>query len=266
MLLLQMRLSSKHISLIFLAFVATGFSFGQVEIDHSINLTGSIEADRTVKGLSDPTELTNLSDASSIIENQFNYGSATAGGPDSIDIYVSPTPTNYEVGFTVYFKSPITNDNGVSININGLGYKALAKGVSGLLDSSDVETGQIIWAVYDGTSFQMMNETSRSCPSGFIGVNRDYCIEINERSQAYFFDAAIACGDIGARMCSWGEWYYAAQKTGLGLTNVTNNWEWVNSSTNNPGQVKTVGFGGITAGSIHNAASNTRSFRCCFTK
>ena len=95
---------------------------------------------------------------------------------------------------------------------------------------------------------------------------KQFCIEVNERSATTWWDASKLCGDQDAHLCTWDEWYYTCQKSGSGTINMINDWEWTN--TGQPGATPTatvVGNGSCT-GSDAVPMSNTKSFRCCFTR
>jgi hypothetical protein len=54
-----------------------------------------------------------------------------------------------------------------------------------------------------------------------------YCIEKNERSEKHWEDAKQACASLGKRLPEIFEWKFACQNaSSLGLSNMTNNWEW----------------------------------------
>ncbi len=140
--------------------------------------------------------------------------------------------------------------------------------------------GSVGYWYWDGTVWTKLSTGGAaivSCPSGFTSVNASYCIETNERTAATFVTAYNICGNIapGAHMCSLSEWHTACS-TASGLSNMTNNFEWVDemdSGQNNFSFTRAlvIGSGGCGAGSnqmnINNAAiANTNVYRCCFSK
>jgi hypothetical protein len=69
---------------------------------------------------------------------------------------------------------------------------------------------------------------------------------------------------LGARLCSWSEWYFACQQSGdLALVNMTNNWEWIKWAKNEPYQAAGVGNANCTK-TVHRSFVNLDFFRCCF--
>lgn len=75
--------------------------------------------------------------------------------------------TAYATGqrFTIIFTN--ANTGAVTLNINGLGSKAVKKNVSTALVSGDIPAGRAAEVVYDGTNFQFVNSTSVSQLSTF---------------------------------------------------------------------------------------------------
>jgi len=76
-----------------------------------------------------------------------------------------------------------------------------------------------------------------SCPAGWTmigdaGKTATFCIETNERSWADWHTAQSTCNGINdathgrAHLCTYKEWRTACER-GTGLSNMTNNWEWV---------------------------------------
>ena len=107
----------------------------------------------------------------------------------------------------------------------------------------------------------------RDCPAGdWSSINDEFCIEVNERAADSWWNAAKTCGDQSAHLCSWNEWYYVCQKAGSGTINMTNDWEWTDDGQAGGAPTATiVGNGGCTASST-DSMSNSKTFRCCFSR
>ena len=71
----------------------------------------------------------------------------------------------YTAGLEITFKANTLNTDGATVNVNGLGAKALTKatsaGVNTALATGDIIAGQIIKAVYDGTQFQVISRLAQ---------------------------------------------------------------------------------------------------------
>lgn len=255
------------LSIVFVLF--TLISTAQVEVKERIIMTGATNADRQIKGVGDPTDLGDAVNARTVQRGSLIYAEAT--GRDTILLNINiPPPNQYIAGMLINFKAENTNTGPVVVNLNNLGYCSLKKGDNYNLDSADIVNQQLITMIYDGTKFQILSPLNKGCPNGFISVNTNYCIEIEERAAASWWVATITCMNKNANLCSMSEWTYACQKSGLGLNNMVNNYEWVNSAANNATTSKTVGLDyqgnpGCDYGS-YAAPTALNSYRCCFSK
>jgi len=244
-------------------------AIAQVEVKEKIVLTGATPADRQIKGLAYPDSASSAISASSVISGQLIYD--VASGTDTLYLEFSPAPPTYARGMQLNFKSPSINHNGpVWINVNGLGLKQLVKNVNQPLDSAEILAGQIISAIYDGSAFQVTSKLNRPCPWGFVDVNDNYCIQQNENPTIGFYIAMKDCGDKNAALCTWSEWYYACQKTSLGLSNMNDNFEWIGDAANyTSSQVNARVAGSPTCqnpASIALTAASNKPYRCCYRK
>jgi len=87
------------------------------------------------------------------------YGAAT--GTDTYAVTLSPAPTSYAAGQSVLVSFANTNTGAATINLNGLGAKAIKKEVSAALVAGDIQVGKVYELRYDGTNFQL-NEVEAS--------------------------------------------------------------------------------------------------------
>lgn len=79
------------------------------------------------------------------------YGAAT--GTDTYAVTLSPAPTGYQTGQSIKVTFANTNTGAATINVNGLGAKAIKKGISTALIAGDLIVGQVYELVYNGTDF-----------------------------------------------------------------------------------------------------------------
>lgn len=94
---------------------------------------------------------------------------ADSAANDSYAITVLPVPLTYLIGMEYTFKANTSNTGACSLNVNGLGAKAIKKNVSQDLDDNDIIAGQMVRVKYDGTNFQLM--TNRAQTKIKIGAN-----------------------------------------------------------------------------------------------
>lgn len=80
----------------------------------------------------------------------------TAGGTVDV-ITLTPTIawTSYAAGQAVMFHTAGANTTNVTLNVSGLGAKALTKNGTTALAGADLPSGSLVFAVYDGTRFVM---------------------------------------------------------------------------------------------------------------
>lgn len=85
---------------------------------------------------------------------------ADAVGTDSYAITVVPAPTAYAIGQTFRFKAATANTGGATLNVNGLGAKAIVRGVNTTLADGDIAANMLCTVMYDGTNFVLQSPTA----------------------------------------------------------------------------------------------------------
>jgi hypothetical protein len=81
----------------------------------------------------------------------------SVSGADTITGALTPAITAYAAGQMFYFVAAGTNTGAVTLNINSLGAKAVTRDGSTALAAGDINSGEVVVVVYDGTRFQMVN-------------------------------------------------------------------------------------------------------------
>jgi hypothetical protein len=95
--------------------------------------------------------------------SQLQAGTAqllAVSGTDTLTALGTPTLTAYATGNTFYFVAAATNTTSVTLNVDGLGAKAVTRHGSTALVAGDILTGEVCLVVYDGTRFQLLNPGS----------------------------------------------------------------------------------------------------------
>jgi len=90
---------------------------------------------------------------------------AGVSGADTITATASPTLTAYTTGQMFNFVSVGANTGAVTLNIDGLGAKAVTKLGATALVASDIPSGAVVQVYYDGTQFQLINLAAQSTNS-----------------------------------------------------------------------------------------------------
>lgn len=102
---------------------------------------------------SDATDSANLSQVQSTVVKLIG----SVSGADTITGSMTPALTAYAAGQMFYFVAAGANTGAVTLNINSLGAKAVTRDGSTALAAGDINSGEIVVVVYDGTRFQMVN-------------------------------------------------------------------------------------------------------------
>jgi hypothetical protein len=151
--------------------VISSTTFNTLTADLANGLTNTITKD----GQSTPTanipmgafRLTNLG-AGIVATDAAQVGQIQAGttsyisvtGSDTIVGGLIPTLAAYSAGNTFSFVAAGSNTGAVTLNIDGLGAKAVTRDGSIALVANDITSGKMVTVVYDGTRFQLINANS----------------------------------------------------------------------------------------------------------
>ena len=86
-----------------------------------------------------------------------NCSVVTTGSANAYVWTSTETLSAYYDGLVVCFDANFTNTGTATINVSGLGAKTLLKNNDQILVAGDIEAGQKVLVVYDGTSFQVIS-------------------------------------------------------------------------------------------------------------
>lgn len=132
-----------------------------IDVDNTDPLNPVVNVDATAVNVID---FAVLQDGSPI------YG-ADSVGTDAYAITLSPAPASYVEGMEVRFKAGTANTSAATLNVNGLGAVAIKKLHDQDLATGDIEAGQIVIVVYDGTVWQMMSEVAQTSAPANVVLN-----------------------------------------------------------------------------------------------
>lgn len=94
------------------------------------------------------------------VQGALNFA-ADAGSNDTYVITLAPAPAAYTTGMYIAFTANTANTGACSINVNGLGAKALKRGVSTDPGDNFIKAGSVVVCIYDGTNCQMLNPAAQ---------------------------------------------------------------------------------------------------------
>jgi hypothetical protein len=149
--------------------VISSTAFNALTSDLATGLTTALTKDGQTTPTANITlggyKITNLAAATLAADavrfSQLQAGSAstyiTAAGADTITGTVTPTLTAYTTGQQFSFVAAGTNTTAVTLNIDGVGAKAVTRAGTTALAAGDILTGQVAIVEYDGTQFQLLD-------------------------------------------------------------------------------------------------------------
>ena len=88
-------------------------------------------------------------------DQSYTYVATVGGTADAVTLSPAPAVTAYAAGQAFSFIASGDNTGAVTVNVSGLGAKALTKDVATALSAGDIASGAVIRVQYDGTQFQM---------------------------------------------------------------------------------------------------------------
>ena len=164
--------------------VISSTAFNALTADLATGLTTALTKDGQTTPTANITlggyKITNLAAATLAADavrfSQLQSGSTntyiTAAGADTITGTVTPTLTAYTTGQQFSFVAAGTNTTAVTLNIDGVGAKAVTRAGTTALAAGDILTGQVALVEYDGTQFQLLdpNAFTNLRVSGTLGV------------------------------------------------------------------------------------------------
>jgi hypothetical protein len=133
--------------------ISTGLSTCLLK-DGSQTVTADIPwGNNKITGLKDATALADATNLK-VIQNQVGTYIATVGGTaDVITLTASPAVGAYVAGQRFTYIQGSVNTTNVTVNINGLGAKALTKNGTDALVAGDIPANMMVTILYDGTRF-----------------------------------------------------------------------------------------------------------------
>lgn len=111
----------------------------------------------------------NQQDMVEAVEAGTDFYAASVVGTDSYAITISPAITAYATGMKFRFKADVANTGGATLAVSGLAAKTILKKNDQALATGDIEAGQIVEVVYDGTNLQMVSETAQTYATAKFG-------------------------------------------------------------------------------------------------
>lgn len=122
---------------------------GQTPITANLPMTGFRHTN-----VSDAQARTEYASAGQVQDGSLNL--LTVSGTDTITATTTPAFTAYKAGMFFSFVAAGANTGAVTLNINGLGAKAVTKNGATPLAAGDIPSASAVSLIYDGTQFQVL--------------------------------------------------------------------------------------------------------------
>lgn len=122
----------------------------------------------TVRGILDGDVATNLANRIATLEQDFASHQAdyvkhpayavASGSANNYVVTLNPAPTSYVEGMAIAVKINVDNTGAATINVNGLGAKAIKKPNGNDVSAGNLKAGSIYTLRYNGTNFILQGE------------------------------------------------------------------------------------------------------------
>ena len=132
---------------------ATGLTTALTKDGHTTPTANIPLGGYKLTGVGAATARTDAATLASIQDGTGIYIATVGGTVDVITLTASPAITAYAAGQTFRFIAAGANTTNVTVNVSGLGAKALTKNGTTALVASDIASGTILEMTYDGTRF-----------------------------------------------------------------------------------------------------------------
>lgn len=154
--------------------LATGIN-STLEKSGSNAATGNLNiGSNRLTAVADGTAKTDAATVNQIQSNAPAFQASDTGTANAHAIALSPAITAYAAGQAITFKSASTSTTASTLNVNGLGTKALKKKNDQAIAAGDIESGSIVTAVYDGTNFQVTSQLGSEASAGGSNTQVQY--------------------------------------------------------------------------------------------
>ncbi len=95
---------------------------------------------------------------------------SSTGSSNAYVLTLSPAAASYKTGAHYPFIANFANTSTATLNVNGIGAKALTKQGSVALSSGDIPSGAVVDTVYDGTRMQIVSQLSATAAGSVTSI------------------------------------------------------------------------------------------------
>jgi hypothetical protein len=101
------------------------------------------------------------------IQSAASQYAADTGSADTYAIALTPKLLAYTTGMPITFKAANANTGASTLNVDSLGATEIKKNHDQALAAGDIEAGQLVTVIYDGTNFQMQSQVATTAGASF---------------------------------------------------------------------------------------------------
>lgn len=233
---------------------------GQVRVDVPIQFNGP-DDQRTVQGLGAPAQADAMITVEGAVRSEWAWATALAQG-DTLDLSFSPAPAALRDGLLLRFLAPQELHGPWWLRAAGYAPLPLVRTDGLPIADGQIIAGQVCEVLHAGGRYHLLNATETGCPSGYLQVNANYCIESYSSDLAIFYDAIDQCALKGGKLCTWDEYQAACFLLDGQFDNMFVEWEWIDDTANH---LHTANQAGRTScEGVRNRVVNVEArVRCC---
>lgn len=239
----------------------------QVRLDGPLRFTAQEDDARQVEGLAQPADATDL-----ITLRQARSGALTwasvQGTHNALQLFLEPAQTDLSPGLFLRFVPALDNLGPVTLSVDGTEALPLLMPDGAPLKRGELQAGAVAHVVLAEGAFHLMGRARGTCPPGFLQVNDDLCIQADEGPSMLIFGAMQYCNQRGARLCAWDEYVHACLSLEGTLSQMFDNWEWIDDTSDHTHTSDQVGRWTCNSqrsvGSVDHP-NNYGNVRCCHT-
>lgn len=114
------------------------------------------------------------------------------GSTDDYVVALSPAPASLSAGLMIVVRFNTSNTGPATINVNGLGAKAIKKYGNQDLATGDIIAGQISILIYDGTNFQLISHNITELSKPLVKASYQNVTTISSASGATVLDCSTS--------------------------------------------------------------------------
>jgi len=128
------------------------------------------------------------------------WHSTSVTGTDTIAVTMSPTLKSYYEGLVISFEAAGDNPGACTVNVDGLGAKAIYKNLDVVLGAGDIREGQVVRAIFsvDQDAFQMTSQLGNPRPelAAIVGSSRGLVVRSSSTFPGTHIDVFAFSGQV----------------------------------------------------------------------